>query len=173
MSIRLPQRINEAPVGHDPSSFDGSTLRPLEGPAAAEYITPAVNSRVIAATAKTIAARLDIGRGPTSGGEVPVASAAEQADLVRADPRLSQRDRQNGDGDQHTDCQEALNVFDRGDRRPPDQDAEPGENAHVDHDGGDETGDECPAGHGDHAGHLAGVNPQSRDEAADEDPEPP
>jgi hypothetical protein len=61
----LPQRIRDAPVGPDPSSFDGSTLRPLEGPAAAEYSKPAVNSREIAATAKTIAARLEMSLVPT------------------------------------------------------------------------------------------------------------
>src|SRR4030088_1959378 len=78
MSIRLPQRINAAPVGPDPSSFDGSTLRPLDGPAAAEYISPATNSRVTPATANPIAARVEIGRGPTSGGEVSVVGVAEE-----------------------------------------------------------------------------------------------
>src|ERR1700694_5899792 len=60
MSITLPQRMSEAPVGPDASSFDGSTLRPLEGPAAAEYIKLATSSNVTAATANTIAARLEM-----------------------------------------------------------------------------------------------------------------
>src|SRR5207249_11960967 len=38
MSIRLPHRMRVAPVGPEASSFDGSTLRPPDGPPAAEYI---------------------------------------------------------------------------------------------------------------------------------------
>src|ERR1700737_4012775 len=78
MSIRLPQRINEAPVGPDPSSLDGSTLRPLEGPAAAEYINPAASSRVTAATANPIAARLEMGLfpGATVNRPIPLVAAA-------------------------------------------------------------------------------------------------
>src|SRR5437868_10377065 len=59
MSIRLPQRISHAPVGPDASSLDGSTLRPVEKPAAAEYITVATSSSVMAAIANEIATRLE------------------------------------------------------------------------------------------------------------------
>src|SRR5438132_6124472 len=60
MSIRLPQRISDAPVGPEASNLDGSTLRPVEKPAAAEYIRVATSSSVMAATAKEIATRLEI-----------------------------------------------------------------------------------------------------------------
>src|ERR1700694_904106 len=59
MSIRLPQRMSEAPVGPDARSFEGSTLKPEANPAAAEYIPPATSSSATAATAKEIATRLE------------------------------------------------------------------------------------------------------------------
>src|ERR1700730_10647139 len=58
-SIRLPQRMSEAPVGPDASSVEGSTPRPEANPAAAEYIPPATSSRATAATANKIATRLE------------------------------------------------------------------------------------------------------------------
>src|ERR1700737_1766990 len=60
MSIRLPQWTNEAPRAPDASSIDGSTVRPVEKPVAAEYIKPDSSSNVIAAAANPIAARLDV-----------------------------------------------------------------------------------------------------------------
>src|ERR1700674_1994554 len=60
LSISLPQRMSVAPPWPDVSSVDGSTLRPLEKPAAAEYITLATSSNVTATAAKAIATRLEI-----------------------------------------------------------------------------------------------------------------
>src|SRR3989442_12255249 len=94
MSIRLPQRMREAPLGPEASSFDGSTLRLPDAPAAAAYITTAATSRPTAATAKLIDARVEIGRGPTSGGEVSVAGLGEHPDLVGPKAGLSQAQQQ-------------------------------------------------------------------------------
>src|SRR3989475_2338281 len=172
ISIRLPQRIRVAPVEPEASSFDESTLRPPDGPPAAEYIAAATNSRVNAATAKLIDARVEIGRGPTSGGEVSVAGLGEHLDLGGPKAGLSQSQQQPRSYDDGPCHQQALKMFDGGNRRGPDQDAQPGEESDVDHDGWKEAGQECPARHRDHPGNLAGVDPETRDEAARQNPQP-
>ena len=63
-------------------------------------------------------------------------------------------------------------MFDCGDRGRPDHDTQSGEHSDVDHDGWKEAGQEGPARHRDHPGNLAGVDPQSRDQAARQHPEP-
>src|SRR6202035_1855186 len=106
MSTTLPQRISEAPVGPDPSSFNGSTLRPLAGPAAAEYIKLATSSRATAATANAIAARLEMGlfAGATIIDRIPLAVAASwrgrrvAVRAPRAAPAGARRGRQNPGG---------------------------------------------------------------------------
>src|SRR5438270_3085626 len=60
MSTRLPQRMSDAPFGPDARSFDGSTVRPVEPPAAAEYMSVARSSRAIAAAANESATRVEI-----------------------------------------------------------------------------------------------------------------
>src|SRR5437660_1554035 len=60
MSTRLPQRMSDAPFGPDARSFDGSTVRPPEPPAAAEYINVASSSKAIAAAANGSATRVEI-----------------------------------------------------------------------------------------------------------------
>src|ERR1700693_5821552 len=73
ISIRLPQRMSDAPPEPDASSFDGSTLRPK--PAAAEYIELATASKTKAATANAIATRPEIRLmllGALPGGSEPV-----------------------------------------------------------------------------------------------------
>src|ERR1700704_4638334 len=114
MSIRLPQRMSEAPDGPEARSFDGSTLRPPDGPPAAAYITAATNSRLNAAAAKLIDARVEIGRGPTSGGEVSVAGLGEHPDLVGPEAGLSQPQQQPRNHDDGTRKQQALKMFDGG-----------------------------------------------------------
>src|SRR2546428_936790 len=172
MSIRLPQRMREAPLGPEASSFDGSTLRLPYAPAAAAYITTAATSRPTAATANAIAARLEIGRAPTSGGEVSVAGLGEHPDLVGPEAGLSDAEQQSRDHDHGTRNQQASKMLDGGNRSRPDEDAQSGEESDVDHDGRKEAGKERPAWHRDHPGNLAGVDPQSRDEAAPQNPEP-
>ena len=102
MSIRLPHRMRVAPVGPEASSFDGSTLRPPDGPPAAEYIAAATNSRVNAATAKLIDARVEIGRGPTSGGEVSVAGLGEHPDVVGPEAGLRDAEQEGHHHDHRT-----------------------------------------------------------------------
>src|SRR5438309_6893171 len=60
MSIKLPQWMSDAPAAPDASSFDGSTVRRVLKPVAAEYIKPAVSSKVTVATAKAIATRPEV-----------------------------------------------------------------------------------------------------------------
>src|ERR1700682_4447118 len=75
MSIRLPHRMNEAPLGPDASSLDGSTLRPAANPTAAEYIPLAASSNPTAATANQIATRVETGLmlfGAFPGADEPI-----------------------------------------------------------------------------------------------------
>src|ERR1700680_992229 len=75
MSIRLPQWISEAPAGPEARSFGGSTVRPAEKPAAAEYIKLASSSNPKAAIANEIATRLEsrlMLLGAFPGGGEPV-----------------------------------------------------------------------------------------------------
>src|SRR5437762_9319243 len=147
MSMRLPQRMREAPLGPDASRVDGSTLRPPGAPAAAAYITTAANSRPTAAIANAIAAPLEIGRRPTSGGKVPVTGLGEHLDLPGPEAGLRESEQQPPNHDHRTRHQQALKMFDRGDRARPDQDPQSGEDSDVDHDGWQEAGHECPAWH--------------------------
>ena len=102
MSMRLPQRIREAPLGPEASCVDGSTLRLPDAPAAAAYITTAATSRAIAAPANAIAARLEIGRGPTSGGEVSVAGLGEHPDVVGPEAGLRDAEQEGHHHDHRT-----------------------------------------------------------------------
>src|SRR5438067_2903953 len=109
MSMRLPQRMSEAPLGPEASSVDGSTLRLPDAPAA-PYITTAVNSRPTAATANAIATPLEIGRRPTSGGKVSVTGLGEHLHLVGPEAGLSQSQQQPRNHDHRTGNQQALKM---------------------------------------------------------------
>src|SRR5437868_8203736 len=73
-SIRLPQRMSAAPCGPDVSSCDGSTLSPVDKPAAAEYIMIATSSSATAPAANAIAARVEtlVRPGTFPGGGQPI-----------------------------------------------------------------------------------------------------
>jgi hypothetical protein len=127
MSILLPQRISEAPLGPDASSVDGSTLRPEVEPAAAEYIKLATSSSANAAMANAIAARVEIGFFVTSGGQIAVAGTGQRGDIVQPQSSLEQPDAASNQDGRRGQDEQALRVFDGDDGGRPDEHAEAGE----------------------------------------------
>src|ERR1700730_8736531 len=83
MSTRVPQRMSDAPAAPDARSFEGSTVRPGEKPAAAAYITLATISNVTAAMANEIAMRFEMGAALPMSVQAGIDYAAQRPRWVQ------------------------------------------------------------------------------------------